>query len=1404
MKRLAFAFFPILSVLVAVGMGFAATEEWHWQNPTPQGNTLYDVDQYNASTAVAVGVAGTVIRMDSGGPWLFTPEAGGVQTSLVGVAYAGASTIVAVGEEGVIVRSSDGGATWAVITSGTTELLRKVSFGDASHGTAVGSNGTILHTDDGGITWLPQSSGTSEELLDVCMVDALTATAVGSAGTILRTTDGGATWVAQSSGVSAALAAVDCINASTAVAVGTGNLILRTTDGGANWAVVPNPASWTFSMRDVAFTSATHGVAIGYSDQDPTTLTLYLRTSDGGATWTDVIVDVMEGSSAWALSFGDTDNGLTVGESGAVYKTTDGGGNWSLAAGSAYRGQLTGVAVKRDTIVAVDPGPSGFSFGSARFLRSTDGGVTWTSGGVSYYWMYDVAFADSSTVYAVGRGPGFLDVLGAVMKSTDAGATWTLAYEEACWPGKPNCVPPLNAVGFSDAGNGIAVGWGGGATIPGFTQFQAGSANLLDVAMPTPSTAVAVGGGGTIVVSLDGGVTWVPVGSGTTNTLYGVCFSNSTTGFAVGALGTVLRTTDGGFTWTDRSGWTTETLTAVSLYGGLGYIATANGNVFCTDDGGAHWLEVPTGCANGLWDIEAFAGTHAVAVGSGQTVIRLGEPPVGSSPGIAVDPAYTITNCVDPATYAVVYDTTGVVGLPDEVRGYDADFSIDPAIATVSAVVEKNFLKKLDFTLFDHTDHGDGTHTVSCVLLGGGSGATDPDSLFQVFVTPVGEGVSAIAFTSIVVRDEVNQPIEVTGTNGVIQVDCTPPWMEPIVEDENEYYNTPPAFATFTFHDDVNLDRAVYQIDAAAWDTLFSGVDDTVWSSPGYAIPQAQFDALSEGPHTIAFLVADDAGNDSTFTWSFIVDRLAPWMDPLVEPEDEYYNTAPTFATFRFHDESNLDRAEYQVDGGGWTAIVTALDTTDWNGDGWTLPGVGSLSEGPHTAQFRAWDDAGNVSAVTSWGFIKDTAAPAAPMSFVATPGHKKVHLSWDNPVGDTTLAGVMIRRSNWGDYPEYATSAPAYPASESAGDSVAVTLAPTDSTTELVVLRDIYYYAAFTFDHAGNVSSFDLEAADRATNYWLGDVDSLGFSEGAVNLLDLVIFSGAFREAEGDPGWVAECDFGPTDDLSSFGVPLPDDVIDFEDLMIFAMNYDSVDASGVAPRLIAESPGELRERVDFRLETRRAGDNVTISIVMENSARGLKGVLLRVDHGFTGDLVAVEPGELLTGKVHRFFSGDDIQTGVVEISIAALGSGRALVGSGEVARLVVNAGQDPVGVRFDRIELRNIHNEREQIDNPGGDTPTPYVPSVSALIQNHPNPFNPATTITYDIAAPGTVTLRIYDVSGRLVTTLVNGHRGVGRHRADWDGRDRNGTHVGTGVYFYRMTAPAYEPVARKMLLLK
>jgi hypothetical protein len=94
-------------------------------------------------------------------------------------------------------------------------------------------------------------------------------------------------------------------------------------------------------------------------------------------------------------------------------------------------------------------------------------------------------------------------------------------------------------------------------------------------------------------------------------------------------------------------------------------------------------------------------------------------------------------------------------------------------------------------------------------------------------------------------------------------------------------------------------------------------------------------------------------------------------------------------------------------------------------------------------------------------------------------------------------------------------------------------------------------------------------------------------------------------------------------------------------------------------------------------------------------------------------------------------------------------------------------------------------------------------IPLAFALAQNFPNPFNPSTTIRFDMKEKGLVTIKIYDVGGRLVRTLVDGVMNAGSHGAAWDGRNGRGAAVASGIYFYKMETKDFSQT-RKMVVLR
>jgi len=149
-------------------------------------------------------------------------------------------------------------------------------------------------------------------------------------------------------------------------------------------------------------------------------------------------------------------------------------------------------------------------------------------------------------------------------------------------------------------------------------------------------------------------------------------------------------------------------------------------------------------------------------------------------------------------------------------------------------------------------------------------------------------------------------------------------------------------------------------------------------------------------------------------------------------------------------------------------------------------------------------------------------------------------------------------------------------------------------------------------------------------------------------------------------------------------------------------------------------------------------------------------------------------------GRIRASFAGAESRTGsgpVLEVVFDKSDAG--VLSSLTLDRVVLNEGRIPVQVVTSR-------------------TPTAY-----RLSQNHPNPFNPQTTIRYDVAKTGVVRVSLYALTGQRIRTLVRGVRPAGSYSVRWDNKDDAGRDVASGVYLCRMEAGEYRAV-RKLVLVR
>ena len=474
----------------------------------------------------------------------------------------------------------------------------------------------------------------------------------------------------------------------------------------------------------------------------------------------------------------------------------------------------------------------------------------------------------------------------------------------------------------------------------------------------------------------------------------------------------------------------------------------------------------------------------------------------------------------------------------------------------------------------------------------------------------------------------------------------------------------------------------------------------------------------------------------------------------------------------------------------------------------------------PITITVTATDLAGNVGTGTAT-IMPDNTAPTAPTVLYAKTtspgGHQKTQLSWTAGT-DLNYKGVVIRYNAW-NYPEYNAAEPVYPALPTAGTAVSATpiLAPAVAYTHEIVARDIRYYSIFAVDQAGNYSPLDGTGTDRAANYFLGDLGSFGSGDdqylpgsggydGSVEFADLTWFSNAYFTTSASwnsTNQHAQIDFGPTTTNKTyataghrFGIPDPDQAINFEDLMIFAMNY-----MNTMPKITVPADRQIAQQFAVELMKSSTNDMLTATVRVANDGREIKGVATTLNFDPAQlQFVDVVPGGLF-GSEQQGLVLAKAENNKLQIDAAVLGIDRTIDFSGTlaVARFrILGAGQGDVTI--DRAIVRNGENNEEI---PVLNNNARPLPTVFNLAQNYPNPFNPTTRIDYQVPATSLVTVDVYNVLGERVVTLVNEVKEQGYYTVVWDGRNASNQQVASGLYFYTMRAGEFKNV-KKMMLVK
>jgi photosystem II stability/assembly factor-like uncharacterized protein len=622
------------------GAVVATTDKGSGWSPRPAGfnGNLAGITCPSTSTCVAVGVGGFITHTTNGGvtwPIPLTP----VSQNLHTVSCPSTTECFAVGNAGTLVGTIDGGATWAVLAPGVSTDLFGISCPSASNCFVVGPGGTIIVTTDAGAHWAAQSSGTTQDIYDVSCPTTTTCFANLYMGGVLLTTNGGATWTTHS--LTNAWTDIECPSATTCYLIGQSRMSV-TTDGGTTW----NPRTLPLEFQSLVDLSC------------PTTTTCYVTdgsgaltlTTDGGFHWTPQLATGANFGLA-GISCPTTTTCIATGPKGVITGTTNGGSTtpWLQMAPlpPSVLTDLKSVSCPSATVCYAAADSSNPTEGLV--LATVDGGHDWFGvySNVNYA-LQSISCPTTSTCFAVGSSFCGSSCAGVIVSTIDGGVTWNAQAFQNAFIGV-NCPTASACYAVTDAFTATSTTNGGTS----WSNPSAELAALSRLSCPGVGICFAIGmnSPGTVYKSTDGGLTWPlsfnvagdPQG-GSTAPFRAISCPSATTCYAVGDGGLIATTSDGGGHWRTDFPPAFVDLTAVSCPTTSTCFATdAAGTALTTANWGGRWDEQIAGNSNSAYhSISCPTTSECVAVGNAGAI---GETTTGGVGWLLLLPAQT-TNAV--------------------------------------------------------------------------------------------------------------------------------------------------------------------------------------------------------------------------------------------------------------------------------------------------------------------------------------------------------------------------------------------------------------------------------------------------------------------------------------------------------------------------------------------------------------------------------------------------------------------------------------------------------------------------------------------------------------------------------------------------------------------------------------
>lgn len=593
MKQFTFILVAILILLSDL------QSQWVWQNPSPQGNTVYNLQFLNSNTGFGAVGRGTILKTTNGGTnWSILRTGSDYATK--SVYFVNVSTGYAVADLQIL-KTTNAGINWQVVqTTAQFSYAETVTFLNENTGYVTCQAGKIYKTTNAGLNW-QFTTPAVESYFASFFFDSNTGFVAGYWSTVRKTTNGGLNWVSQYSNTSANIHSIFFTSINTGYFVTNNGSIRKTTNSGTNWDILISSGT-TDTLNSVYFIDQYTGFIAGSSGR-------IMKTTNEGNSWNSIYAGIDR--NLLCVKFTDSNTGYISGEAGLLYKTTNTGTTWTQISSGNVRDLQTIRFLNINTGYAA--GDSGFVF------KTTNAGMNWF--GLSKNTnlkLNSLYFNDVNTGYAVG----FDNLYGVVLKTTNAGLNWSVT----------NTSPVLHSVFFTSYNTGYAVG----PQHSIYKTINAGNSwswvplnlglqyNLNSICFTNTDVGYAVGYNGEIIKTTNAGGNWTQINLGITDVLLDIQFVNESTGYIAGNNGRLLKTTNSGNTWLELTSGTSNRLSSINfINANTGYVSGTSGTLLKTTNSGVSWTSQNTGSNNNLSSVCNDGSGNVYVAGESGNILKL-------------------------------------------------------------------------------------------------------------------------------------------------------------------------------------------------------------------------------------------------------------------------------------------------------------------------------------------------------------------------------------------------------------------------------------------------------------------------------------------------------------------------------------------------------------------------------------------------------------------------------------------------------------------------------------------------------------------------------------------------------------------------------------------------------------